>query len=175
MKISCNLVPNYRFITAVFLCLFFISTASVFSQSNQKTIVKKDEAFKDWQRIELKLFSFLIPKSFKQIETRCYESGCYSFKDADISLNIDINYDAFRPNVERNYTDYKENIYDIDNGKAWSWFYKRESKYRTGVLFYLDKPKNKRVGIYLSAEDKNVFEIAEKVFRSVKFNSQPNQ
>jgi hypothetical protein len=173
MKFFRNISQNWCFAITISLCLFFISSMPNFSQSNQKSLAKKDEDSKDWQRVELELFSFLIPKSFKKIETRCYESGCHSFEDNNISLNIDINYDAFRPNLERNYADYKENVYDTNNGKAWAWFYQRESKYKSGVIFYLDKPKDKRVGIYLSSTDKNVFKVAEKVFKSVEFNSQP--
>jgi hypothetical protein len=164
----------------VFTALLF-TTVSVFSQTNREPLnenkiinpqceTEKNEAKSEWQEVKLDGFSFSLPKSFKNIEVKCYDSRCYRFEEGNTGLTIDRDHAAFRPNLERSYPDYRENIFDIDEGKVWSWFYKRDSKYKAGVLFYLNNPKDARLGIYLTSDDEQIFEIAEKIFNSVKFN-----
>jgi hypothetical protein len=168
-----------RLIASLFLIV--ISFVSLLAQSPQTNKVEtqtiksfNENKYKEWQKIKLKSLSFYTPKELKEKKVNCYEGGCYTFESSILNLHIDINYDAFRPSYERSYSDYKENIYSIDEGKVWSWFYenKERSKYTAGALFYLSKPKEKRVGIYLDSNDKKVYEIAEKIFKSVKFDTQ---
>jgi hypothetical protein len=170
MKSFNRLLTSSFFIVISFVSLMAQSTQTTKSETETIKPVSENE-YENWQKIKLKSLSFYAPKELKQQKVNCYEGGCYEFKDEIFTLSIDINYDAFRPSYERAYPDYKENVYDITNGKAWSWFYehKESSKYTAGVLFYLEKPKNKRIGIYLSSTDKRVYEIAKKVFKSVKF------
>jgi hypothetical protein len=147
---------------------------------NQSIVVEELKPFdvKDyegWQKVELNALTFYIPSILKRKEVKCYDGGCYHFESDDLLFRIDLDPAAGRPTFERTYPSYSDKITQIDGKYAWIWFFQDEGdyKYLSGVNFWDERSRKYGAGIYLSSKTTDTKQMAEKIFRSIKFNPKP--
>jgi len=168
------------------LFIITISFIGVFAQKPQQKTKSSEEIevakpinpdeYKDWQKIETKCFSIYAPKELKQKKVKCIDSAfCDDFVSENLVLGVDINVDAGYATFEKEYPSYSEKYIWIDGAFAWIWSYedKGEYKYNSGVIYRFREDSNYRIGVYLYSKDTNIKEMAEKIFRSIKFNYKP--
>jgi hypothetical protein len=136
---------------------------------------------RDWNRIEIRNLSFIVPDDVRQQEIKCIESGCYYFKNGEFSLGIDINADAYRPTYERGYSSYSEKRVWLDEKSGiyvWIWSFKRpdgDDPYRAGALFLFHDCPTRIVNMTFSSSLPGVAKVAEKIMMSVKFGTSFNR
>lgn len=160
--------------------LIFLSLSTNFGQTGQKTSIEKVKIrksdYKDWRKVELNNLSFYIPKELKKQEAKCIDGGCYLFKSEELKLSIDVNSAAGFPTYEKKKPAYSEKFFQIDNAKACIWSVENDRyKYESGVLFEFEKTRNYRIGMYLFSNSQDVKNLAEKIFKSVKFKNKPKK
>ncbi len=112
---------------SIFLLTSVIIVVPVFAQDCQKVSGKQIEVekalpldtnnYQGWQKIELKRFSFYVPKELNSVESDCTDSECYHFKSKDFLLSVDTHIDAYQPSFESKYPSYCEKYIWIDVNK----------------------------------------------------------
>ncbi len=173
-------------ITLITLITFFLAGLT-FSQNGRKLDDEKgcfnnqeSTEYKDWKKVKLPKLTFYIPKDLIESEISCIDRSCYEFGNDDLILGIDVSSAAFHPSYEKEFANYCEKFIRIDKAEAWIWYYDveqtdREYKYRSGALFTFNNIKNYKIGMTFSSKSKNIAEIGEKIFRSVKFRNKPRR
>jgi hypothetical protein len=135
--------------------------------------------YKDWQEIKLfNKFSFYIPPSLKKKEFKGIHGVDYDFIDENLSLNIDTDLAAGYPTFEKQYPSYWEKYVWIDGAFAWIWSFEHDGvyKYETSVLFqFKNNNRDDLFGMYLFSKDKDIKEMAEKIFKSVQFKDKSKE
>jgi hypothetical protein len=157
---------------ALFLipCLAQNKTDSVKKIGELKPFIKKD--YEGWHKVKSNFFTFYVPTSLMEKKVKCIEGGCYTFENENLSLNIDINYDAGYPTFEKQYPSYSEKFVYIDNALVWIWSFDHTGIYKyesSGLFQFKKKDRDYRFGMYLFSKDKDIKEIAEMIFKSVQF------
>ena len=163
------------------LILFTICVSLTFAQKRSKP--KKIEFaepfnlknFEGWNKRDFYDFSLYLPKDLILVTLHGIDTNSQIARTEKIKLYIYFgNHSPTGPSIEVSYPDYEEKEFWINGIPALIWSYKDEEsefKYISSVVFYNDAVyKNYREYISFSAKDKNISEMADKIFNSVVFN-----
>jgi hypothetical protein len=125
----------------------------------------------EWRKVTIDKITFRIPKTFTQRNTKCFESRCYVFEDAESVLTIDLTSYAFRPSFQRYSSGYEEKTGCIGSIPVWIWHFPYDEtgfKFSSGAFFY---PKTKAIYTFgFSLLSKSNADLSEKIFLSVQVN-----
>jgi hypothetical protein len=153
--------------------LFSFMCVAVFAQAPQKekSSSMTEALCENLQKIDLKTLELCVPSELKSVPVKCRDNGCYRFESQDMVLDVDLDKAAGIPVLQRTYPTYHQKSASIDGEKALVWVYEDKGiyKYACGVNFNLRDDGNYNPGIYLFSKSKDVDDICEKIFTSVKF------
>jgi len=136
----------------------------------------RSKEYKDWQKINLSNLSFYAPKELIPKKPNCYDSNCYTFESKDLFLSIDISSAVGYPISAKKLPGFSEKIIKVDKAFGAIWYFKENEetdpiyKYKSGVLFRFADNSDYKIGISIFSKNEDIKEIAEKMFKSVKFN-----
>jgi hypothetical protein len=156
------------------LCLLLVVTSfsGIEAQQSQAARITSDSnEYREWRKIDVGIFEFHAPKELKGGKRQGIDSRVWKYESADLVLDIDAGLYSGFPSVERTGATYREMFLTVDGASAWMWFYedpKNELRYVSGANFSF-KGLNESVTIELNSKDIKGQEIAEKMFKSVKF------
>ncbi|MGI9055549.1 MAG: hypothetical protein ACR2F2_07075 [Pyrinomonadaceae bacterium] len=154
------------------------------NQLGEKIQVEAEQTFdvndyKDWQKINLSKISFYLPSDFKENKERkpYHPRQAFLYENEDFTLGIDLSNSAYYPgDSDKELPSYCERYVWIDEAFGYIWHFKPNKNfaiYNSGVYFQFERSTNYAVGFNLLSKTKQTKDIAEKIFKSVKFNYRP--
>ncbi len=132
-------------------------------------------------KIDLPKISFYAPVELKESKGgKSLRPGTvFQYVSEDFRLGLELSNSAYRPNIfDKELPSYCERYTWIDDAFTYIWHAKPDKdykKYESGVYFQFSESKNYAVGLYLLSKTKETKEIAEKIFKSVKFKYKPKK
>lgn len=150
------------------LLLILTSAGAVFAQSAREDA--RAGEYEGWQKIETGIFVFYAPKELKGGKRQGIDSSVYRYKSDALVLEIDAGVYAGFPSPEGK-TNERHKFMTVDGATALLWFYeyeKGEWRYACGVHFTF-KGLNESITMNVASKSQGGQEIAEKIFKSVKF------
>lgn len=152
-------------------------------EPNKRNILKarsdfSQEAYKDWQKVALRQFSFYVPKNFRLEEVKGIDTTEWHYKSDEINFIVIMG--AYAPSYsvkDKKTGSLKYKSFQIDNIDAEMWFYEvanKEYNYISAIHFQPPMLKVSSVTIYLESKALTGQQIAEKVFKSIRFNVNQN-
>lgn len=128
--------------------------------------------YKDWKKIEEGMFSFYGPKNLKGGRKQGIDTEVFRYETADLVVSFDIGFLAGVPRFEGNLL---PNEVDIDGHKAFIWYPTYESEKGKRFLGRLYVALGENIAktpfhMIVTSTDPNFKDVAEKMFRSLRFN-----
>jgi hypothetical protein len=153
------------------LCVITISAQP--AEKKQELLQFNKTNYIGWQKIDVDAFSFYLPKEFKGGKRKAIDTTTWKFDNENAELAVFIGAFAPRPDNETNLASFRSDLLIIDSFSAWSFSYedKNDFKYVNGIGFWSNRIKGFVITIYLSSKDEKAKDLAEKIFTSIKFNS----
>lgn len=98
------------------------------------------------------------------------EGGSYKrFVYDKWTIDIDHSPRAWYPTFERNYQDYKEDVFSVSGVRAKIWSFSNNGSFVFGASYGNGTKGRLGLGVYLKSGPVNERELAECIFSSVKF------
>lgn len=132
----------------------------------------------NWKKFDLPLFSFFAPSDFVSEPFKGKDSAIWKYKNQDLELTIDLGLYSAKPVEDKNEDNYVEKSAVIDKKKATIVSFKfsnsesKEFNYITAVYFPKIDSGETKLSLIAHSKTPEKQEIAEKIFRSIKFKSQ---
>jgi hypothetical protein len=121
--------------------------------------------YSGWQKIQGTGFSFYAPNDLKGGKVQGIDTTVYRFESPELTVSFDI---GFMANPKPSYPSQKSVI--IDGLEATVW-HSVEGRNVSGLYVALGANRTKdHFNMYVSYRDQKLKEIAEKMFRSLRFN-----
>ena len=132
----------------------------------------------NWKKFDLPLFSFFAPSDFVSEPFKGKDSAIWKYKNQDLELTIDLGLYSAKPTEDKDEDNYVEKSVVVDKKKATIVSFKfsdsdsKEFKYVTAVYFPRIGLDETKLSFIANSKTSEKQEIAEKIFRSIKFKNQ---